>query len=119
MAGSSKIQGVSKPVRRSTRMRRQFVPELHYDATAYMLKAPKVEPVVTAAPELAQTTRSTRLGAMLDAVYSIFSSLKVKLTPSWRSKVIRKRSKAAVRKSPSKAAAPKRSMKIKAKKAPL
>lgn len=85
-------------MRRSNRQRRQFVPELHYDATAYM-KSPKVAAAVTKvqAPAARATSRGSTgnsLAQLLNAVVSVFSSLKVKLLPSWRRQPIRKRGKA-------------------------
>lgn len=110
--------GVSKPVRRSSRQRKQFIPELHYDATAYM-KAPKVaaaEPKGLAPSATRESSSS--LAAWISAVASVFSSLKVKLVPSWRRQPVRRRSKAAKKSPTGKAAAAKRSSRL-AKKASL
>lgn len=74
--------GVVKPVRRSTRTRRQYNPEAAYDATAYMKSPAKIEVQATASPVKA---RSTALGSWLNAVFGMLDSMKLKLSvKSWR-----------------------------------
>jgi hypothetical protein len=79
MAGKAGQKGVAKPVRRSQRTRRQYNPDLLFNATAYMKAAPSATVIVKPAPATApQKARS--LGALLDAVYSIFNGLKLRLS---------------------------------------
>lgn len=79
MAGKAGQKGVAKPVRRSQRARRQYNPDLLFNATAYMKAAPSTTVIAEPAPATApQKARS--LGALLDAVYSIFSGLKLNLS---------------------------------------
>lgn len=101
MAGKAGQRGVSKPVRRSQRTRRQYNPDVLYNATAYMKAAPSTTVIAEPAPATApQKARS--LGALLDAVHSLFSGLKLKFS-SRQPIVQRKRGKKAAASSRKKA----------------
>lgn len=103
--------GISKPLRRSTRSRRQYNPESAYNATEYMKNPAKPAVIEVQATAAAQKARSSTLGGLLGAVLGVLTSMKLKLSAkSWRA-VQRKRSKVAAAKRKPKAAKASRKLK--------
>jgi len=86
MAGVKAGGVVKQPVRRSGRVRKQYNPEIHYNATAYMKATQQLAlaPQPTAPQEQSREQSSTPvspLSALLEAVYSLFSTITLKISP--------------------------------------
>lgn len=94
-----RARGVTKPLRRSGRSRRQFDPKTAYDATAYMKSSPAGKPAVleVQATAGAAEARSTILTSWISAMLGVLDNMKLRLNPkSWRA-VKRSSSKAAAK----------------------